>query len=263
MGSWLAACRLSASILCMVAMTHGENGAAWTPRSRVRKPSRGLTIASRPSSSKAAQHLSVAAWYQAAQEVRCGMQGCANHLTTHHKLLDGATLDSIACIASLVKRNILCERLLWAPLIYRERPLARPACNDSARVLRHRPAFAGVLGPWPRRVTRPPLRGPSRVSTRALGGTSVVTGYRRRCLRGTTCTCVIAMMAKSDPCNGVKLPIRGGVNENVQNLHTVVTHEGERVPRKTHRQSIGRRAPVPNPMSFLRHPLYTSRTIEV
>ena len=51
----------------------------------------------------------------------------------------------------------------------------------------------------------------------------------------------------------VKLPIRGGVNENVQNLHTVVTHEGERVPRKTHRQSIGGQPPVPNPMSFLRY----------
>ena len=49
---------------------------------------------------------------------------------------------------------------------------------------------------------------------------------------------------------GVGLRIRRGVNENVQNIHTFLTHEEESVHSKTHRQSIGRPAPVPNPMSF-------------
>ena len=56
------------------------------------------------------------------------------------------------------------------------------------------------------------------------------------------------------PLPGVKLPIRGGVNEKVQNdaSHPCITHvmnESE-WPQKTHRLSIGGQPPVPNPMSF-------------
>ena len=61
-----------------------------------------------------------------------------------------------------------------------------------------------------------------------------------------------AATSARNPVLGVKLtrglPIRGRVNENVRNLHTLVTHEGERVPLKTHRQSIGER-PAP-PFAF-------------
>ena len=65
------------------------------------------------------------------------------------------------------------------------------------------------------------------------------------------------------PLPGVKLPIRGGVNEKVQNVHTLVTHERERVPQKTHRQSIGGQPLVPNPMSFLRYSFHFTLSIEV
>ena len=49
---------------------------------------------------------------------------------------------------------------------------------------------------------------------------------------------------------GVKFPKRWGVNENLRNLHTSLSRQLQGVHPISHRQSIGRPAPVPNPMSF-------------
>ena len=73
---------------------------------------------------------------------------------------------------------------------------------------------------------------------------SLVGGYGARKLQPSE----IADLPFSSPLRRVEFPIRRGVNENVRKLHTFVTRQPQMLHLSSHRQSIGRLAPVPNPM---------------